>query len=238
MFLKIHHWNIQAIDQHCSKHEESKCSFKLYGTNGQEDEFDYLIWAGLPADLPRILTKSSPSRKDLSALFDSIRHHYSTSSVVEMSNVVKGGNFQFFSPQYDNELFNNVPMTDLDSYAMQQQVSSQDYSDQTFSYADGSNDKYTFTVLQYCDCSPELEETKSLLRQHYENFNATDIEFLHTYTVPYAPQWSIEDTAKGYHWDMYDLQGENNLLVLGGAFSFESTHNVVGYNQLLLDNMN
>lgn len=232
-------YDVIAIDQHCSNHYEKKCSFKLFATNGQEDEFDFLIWAGLPSDLPRILTKHSPSKEDLTELFDSIKHHYSTTSIVEMSNVDKAASFQVFLQQFENDQgFNNVPMLDFDTFAASRLISNDDYSGQTFSYADGSSDKYTFSVFQYCDCDQELEETKDILINHYQDFNAADIEILHTWNVPYAPRFSMEDTAKGYHWDMYEKQGENNLWVLGGAFSFESTHNVVGYNQLLLQNMN
>lgn len=155
-----------------------------------------------------------------------------------MSNVVRNGDMQIFIPQLETDFFNNQPMIDYDSYAASMQISQQDYASKNFAYADGSFDKYTFTVFQYCDSNPEMEQTKEALIDHYKGFGATDIEFLHTTTGLYSPRWNVSDTAKGLHWNMYDLQGENSLWILGGAFSFDSLNSVIGYNQLLLQNMN
>ena len=84
---------------------------------------------------------------------------------------------------------------------------------------------------------PSIYEVQSNLKSHYEGFNAKDIEIVKTRTYEYFPRWNMEETAKGYHWDLYDLQGKNNIWFIGGSLSFESAHHVVGYNQLLLKKM-
>ena len=96
------------------------------------------------------------------------------------------------------------------------------------------------SVFQYGsvpDKQPSLKEVKEKLVRHYEGFGATDIEVLYTRTFDYFPRWTLENAAKGYHWDMLNFQGHHNLCFIGGGLSFESTHNVIGYNNLLLDHM-
>ena len=82
-----------------------------------------------------------------------------------------------------------------------------------FLYNDGSSpDQKTFTVWQYCNSSTcSLADTNQKLNDHYEAFGATNIEILRTFTWPYFPQWSIEDAAKGRHWDLYNIQGNGNV---------------------------
>ena len=75
------------------------------------------------------------------------------------------------------------------------------------------------------------------LRSHLENFGATDIEVLNTRTFQYFPRWDKDDAFEQFHWEMYDIQGKNDIWFVGGGLSFESLTNVIGYNQLLLDMM-
>ena len=105
-----------------------------------------------------------------------------------------------------------------------QPIPKSDYLAGNFLYADGEppSKKWTFVSFQYGNRTyfPSLQTLKD-----------------ETKTYDYFPRWNVEDTAKGYHWKMYDLQGKNNLWFIGGGLSFESVHNVMGYNQLLLDKM-
>ena len=82
-----------------------------------------------------------------------------------------------------------------------------------------------------------MKEIKEKLVNHYEGFGATEVEVLYTRTFDYFPRWTSEDTSKGIHWDMYDYQGHHNLCFIGGGMVFESLHNVMAYNNLLLDHM-
>ena len=122
-----------------------------------------------------------------------------------------------------------------------QGISNNDYKSGNFLYADGEppSKKWTYVAFQNGNRTyfPSLQTLRDQLKQHYEGFGATDVEILYTRTFDYFPRWNVEDTAKGYHWKMYDLQGKNNLWFIGGGLSFESVHNVMAYNQLLLAKM-
>ena len=84
---------------------------------------------------------------------------------------------------------------------------------------------------------PSLYELRDNLKAHYKNFNGSDIEVLYTRTFDYFPRFTMQAARNGYHWDLYDMQGNLNLYFIGGGCSFESVHNVIGYNNLLLDHM-
>ena len=119
-----------------------------------------------------------------------------------------------------------------------QGVSNIDYKSNLFTYNDGSSgDQKTFTVFQYCNSTCSLEDTNQKLTDHYTTFGATDIEILRTFTWPYFPRWNIKDAEKGRHWDLYNLQGVGNVWIIGGGTIFESVRTVMGYNQLLIENM-
>ena len=95
-------------------------------------------------------------------------------------------------------------------------------------------------VVQYgsvYEKKPSLIELRDNLKAHYKNFNGSDIEVLYTRTFDYFPRFNMTAASKGYHWDLYDMQGKLNLYFIGGGCSFESVHNVIGYNNLLLDHM-
>ena len=124
---------------------------------------------------------------------------------------------------------------------MFQTISKSDYLAGNFLYADGEppSKKWTFVSFQYGNrtSNPSLATLRHQLTKHHQGFGATNIEVLYTRTFDYFPRWNVKDTAEGYHWKMYDLQGKNNIWFIGGGLSFESVHNVMGYNQLLLSNM-
>ena len=47
----------------------------------------------------------------------------------------------------------------------------------------------------------------------------------------------MEYTENGAIWDIYDLQGKNNVWFIGGGLISEGLNNVWGYNNLLLSKM-
>ena len=115
------------------------------------------------------------------------------------------------------------------------------YKNGDFLYADNEppSKKWTISSFQYGNSSskPSLDALRTNLVNHYQKFDFQDIEVLYTRTFDYFPRWNVEETSQGYHWDLYDLQGKNNLWFIGGGLSFESVHNVMAYNQLLIDRM-
>ena len=56
-------------------------------------------------------------------------------------------------------------------------------------------------------------------------------------TARYFPHWNNYGASHGYHWDMYDAQGERNVWFIGGGVSFESLKSVMEYNRLLISKM-
>ena len=51
----------------------------------------------------------------------------------------------------------------------------------------------------------------------------------------YFPRWSIEDTAKGSQWDLFDIQGKYNVWFTGGGLSWDTTKSCFEYNMLLFN---
>ena len=195
-----------------------------------------MIWSGLPSRLARVADLPRSFEKILKAS----KHTIASQSVVEVASLTKLSKFQIFSPPLYASEFRNDVMLDWDTYAASLRVNIDDYTAKSFSYNDQSpaSGQLTFSVLQYCDCNPSIYDTQQKLREHYSSgFGSEDLEILQTFAVEYQPKWGIRDAAKGYHWDLYDYQGKNNLWIIGGGCSFDSTANVVGYNQLLLENM-
>ena len=122
-------------------------------------------------------------------------------------------------------------------------ISQSDYSVEAFTYGDGkspTDSTFTTSILQYGNTTkpfPSLYQIHNELVSQMEKFGATDIEILHTRIFKYFPRWDSRDAAKQFHWDMYDIQGKNDIWFVGGGLSFESLTNLIGYNQLLLDMM-
>ena len=200
-------------------------------------------------------------------LFKSSRFSHSATSIVNMQNggVAAGPFLSFFENQVPTppELFSDKVVLAFDTYAVAQvlrdyfisyvvsqkvdlllkEISQADYSAGSFTYGDGkspADSSYTTSILQYGNVSkpfPSLNELHTELKSHLEKFGATDIEVLNTRTFDYFPRWDRRDAAKQFHWDMYDIQGKNDIWFVGGGLSFESLTNLIGYNQLLLDMM-
>ena len=156
--------------------------------------------------------------------------------------MTKANTANTFFANLDVEKFSNDVVVDLDLEAMAMNISRSDYVDGNFVYQDGQppSEKWTFLTFQYgsvYENKPSLKELKDKLVSHYEGFKATDIEVLYTKPFDYFPRWGLKEAGQGYHWDLLDIQGKHNIAYIGGGCSFESTHNVIGYNKLLLDHM-
>lgn len=134
-------------------------------------------------------------------------------------------------------------MIDTDFYALGLQVGRDDYLNGNFCYNDQipATKKSTLLTFQYSSINqpePSMKEIRNELVQHYvQGFGADQMDILYTRTFRWFPRWTSQQTSLGYHWEMYDHQGEANLWFIGGGLSFESLHNILGYNNLLLDHM-
>ena len=171
----------------------------------------------------------------------SLAQHVAT-SIVDMKDVSRAGLINVYVENRNVPVYSNEVIVDVDVSAVMQSIPIDKYLQGDFVYADNEppNKKLSIVVLQVGNKTtvPSIYEVQSKLKSHYELFNAKDIEIVNTRTYQYFPRWNVKETGAGYHWDMYDLQGENNIWFIGGSLSFESAHHVIGYNQLLLAKMN
>ena len=126
---------------------------------------------------------------------------------------------------------------------LSQGISRTDYVNGQFKYADGKSpleSSWTTSVFQYGNTTKpyaSLDQLNNEVIRHFRGFGASDIEILTTRTFDYFPRWSVSDAAKGYHWQMYNIQGYNNIWFVGGGVSYESVHHVMSYNRLLIEKM-
>ena len=141
----------------------------------------------------------------------------------------------------DYNLSNKV-MLDTDFYALGLTLSREVYLKGQFCYKDQVRalKKSTFLTFQCSSINQpqaSLKDIRDTLVHHYQGFGAQNIDILYTRMFEWFPRWSPEQTSLGYHWDMYEQQGQANLWFIGGGLSFESLHNIIGYNNLLIDHM-
>ena len=67
-------------------------------------------------------------------------------------------------------------------------------------------EKTAYVVQAGAEHSNE-EHLNAVLREHYtEGFNASNIEIINTISWEYFPKWSSEETGKGRHWDVFEMQ--------------------------------
>ena len=175
-------------------------------------------------------------------LFTSSAYAHVATSIVDARDMVKGYTINTYNANTNVSKFSNEVVIDTDLEALALDISKSDYIDGNFNYKDGQppSEKWTFQAFQYgsvYEKKPTLKELKDKLIKHYKGFKAKDIEVLYTRTFDYFPRWGKKEAAKGYHWDLLDIQGKYNVAYIGGGCSFESTHNVIGYNKLLLDHL-
>ena len=220
------------------------CFLRVQSWEGQSLEFDFLIWAsGNPADYLKVTRKSDLPKLKIQHLLESYKTTYAASSIVDIDSISKASPFQLYWENFKlNYNLSNKVMLDTDFYAMGLTLSREAYLKGQFSYKDQvpALKKSTFLTLQYSSINQpqtSLKDIRNTLVQHYQGFGAQNIDILYTRIFEWFPRWSTEQTSLGYHWDMYEQQGQDNLWFIGGGLSFESLHNIIGYNNLLIDHM-
>eukprot|EP00463_Aulacantha_scolymantha_P003982 TRINITY_DN4933_c0_g1_i1.p1 TRINITY_DN4933_c0_g1~~TRINITY_DN4933_c0_g1_i1.p1 ORF type:complete len:307 (-),score=31.89 TRINITY_DN4933_c0_g1_i1:145-1029(-) len=62
-----------------------------------------------------------------------------------------------------------------------------------------------------------------------------DADIIGQYPWPYFPHFESRNIAKGYPWDLFELQGLNKVFWLGASASFETVEHVIDYNLNLLE---
>jgi hypothetical protein len=62
-----------------------------------------------------------------------------------------------------------------------------------------------------------------------------DTKVIEQFPWKYFPHFDNEAIAKGYPWEILDMQGAHGMWYIGSSACFESVHDVVNYNLLLLE---
>ena len=105
-------------------------------------------------------------------------------------------------------------------------------------YDKSNSELETVCVLQGGRKMQDKQTLNDNLINHYtKGFNATDVEILNTISWSYFPRWNPKEMEEGRHWQVFSMQGEQNMWYAGSSVSFESVRSVMEYNNLLIRNM-
>merc|ERR1711874_874296 len=98
-------------------------------------------------------------------------------------------------------------------------------------YSRNNDNIRTVYVVQMGRDRLDEQDLNDILDRHYrEGFNASEVKILNTMTWSYFPRWSPAEVAQGRHWQVFDMQGTNNMWYGGSSVSFESVKSVLEYN--------
>ena len=88
--------------------------YKLHSKNHEmHEEYDFLIWAGHPFDLPKLMYPCD-MKNYLFDLFKTLESNYVTASFLSMKNSIRGAPVQVYANQFNSDTFENTPMVDVD----------------------------------------------------------------------------------------------------------------------------
>ena len=105
----------------------------------------------------------------------------------------------------------------------------------TEQYNNLTKSERTITVFQMLSRATNEFESNDIVRNQYSNqFNASDIQILLTFTTQYSYKWTPDDLSKGYPWEVFKLQGKYRTWYAGATVSYETVKSVLEYNNLLL----
>ena len=90
--------------------------YKLHSQNGTSEEYDFLIWAGHPFDLPKLMYPCD-MKNYLFDLFKTQESNYNTASFLSMKNSIRGSYLQAYAQQFNSDTFDNTPTVDYDVHA-------------------------------------------------------------------------------------------------------------------------
>ena len=88
----------------------------MYSEEGNQETFDFLIWAGLPSDFPDILP-SSQMKNYLLELFKTQFSNQANVFLLSMKGYAPTSPMQIYAQQMNSDLYENGVMVNGDSYA-------------------------------------------------------------------------------------------------------------------------
>lgn len=83
--------------------------------------------------------------------------------------------------------------------------------------------------------SPHFSSEAKRLVDSLALLQASGVQVEEQFTWPYFWHFTKDDTKKGLPWDLLQLQGQRKTFWLGSSAHFESVHDVVNYNLMMLD---
>jgi len=189
---------------------------------------DFLVWAAPASQLARALKQQTVKEN---TLLSSVSHNLHTTAWVSMQNELRNGVLSSYQSSLDNNpdhtvYWDGVPEAMQFPGILRREV------------VEAWNKNNTQPIIKVVGLhgkksSNELELKQNIV-DHYTALNATNIEFLDIVTWKYFPRWSAKFLSTGPHWDIFDMQGQRNMWFAGSSFNFETTHQVLQYNNLLL----
>jgi hypothetical protein len=76
---------------------------------------------------------------------------------------------------------------------------------------------------------------KSRFLQELDSQKVTNVEVIRQFPWPYFHHYESAAVASGVPWDVVDMQGERKTWWLGASAFFESVHNVIDYNYMIMN---
>jgi len=204
------------------KRTESAVEVTIDGADTPEI-FDYIVLACPLKNFLAALDASDKEREILGALSC---YHFSTT----VFRSVQGHVSQFLFDRW----FDNVDAAKPFAVVAQRLTAQADHPEI------GNNDPDAVearVAYQFSTRHIPIEEQDRKFEEHYEQFDARDVEILNRYRTEYFWRFDADGLEAGYPWQLQALQGHNRTLYTGGSCCFESVNDIVSYNRWLLRQM-
>ena len=193
---------------------------------------DFMIWT---PPMPNFLKSFVDVRADEYYLFNGLNPEIFTANLVNMRNEIRNGPYNAFMANIDRKVEGGVTG---EAHLMGLLTMDIGTDEGLAKYDQNNAEIKTVSVLQLGKKLQDEETLNKILINHYtQGFNATDVEILNTMSWQYFPRWSPAEIEMGRHWQVFGMQGRQNIWYAGSSVSFESIRGVMEYNNLLIRSM-
>ncbi|KAK3751554.1 hypothetical protein QZH41_006077 [Actinostola sp. cb2023] len=215
------------LNVNINKIERNGKGVRIYFNKGKSVLFDYLIWSADAREALKVIKDVTPQEEAFrrltntwftTTLFDSTEHCKTPKPIdVWLSNVFQKRESSVWSRRISKYSLDGGNCT---------------------TPADTSTD---LSSVSY-QMSSQMSATARILlgkrfQNHFDGFGAKNIEVIKRQTWNYFPRFSVNDMANGMLWKVADRQGARKTWFTGVSVVFESTKNIIEYNQLMMKRM-
>ena len=191
----------------------------------------FLIWTPPMTDLVQYLTYPKRKEKETALALKPIIYR---TALMSAKNTIRNQPISLFRENVKNKIDGSVVL-DVDMKGTLNYCDNTECSFTTAQYNNLTESERTITVFQMLSRATNEFESNDIVRNQYSNqFNASDIQILRTFTTQYSYKWTPEDLSKGYPWEVFKLQGKYRTWYAGASVSYETVKSVLEYNNLLL----